>query len=125
MKRWLRRIRGAMRMGLAWALAWFGAGLVLLLIVGVDAADVPFPIGFGVFGFFAGVTFSGVLAVVDVELERLDTVSFGAQVHGDRNSPEPLRNAVTVPSLVALNSGPVALANGHPDVCRLAYPGYS
>ena len=74
MKRWLRRIRGAMRMGLTWALAWFGAGLVLLLIVGVGAADVPFPIGFGVFGFFAGVTFSGVLAVVEGR-RRLDQMS--------------------------------------------------
>lgn len=65
MKRWLRRIRGAIGMGLAWALAWFGAGLILLLIVGVGAADVPFPLGFGLLGFFAGATFSGVLGIVE------------------------------------------------------------
>jgi len=65
MKKWLRRIRGAVGLGLAWALAWFGAGLVLLLVVGVDAADVPFPLGFGVLGFFAGATFAGVLGVVE------------------------------------------------------------
>ncbi|UCG89035.1 MAG: hypothetical protein JSW71_11055, partial [Gemmatimonadota bacterium] len=65
MKKWLRRIRGAIGMGLTWAVAWFGAGLVLLLVVGFGAADVPFPIGFGVFGFLAGVTFSGVLGVVE------------------------------------------------------------
>lgn len=45
MDNWLRRIRGAIGMGLTWAAAWFGAGIALLLVVGVDAADVPFPIG--------------------------------------------------------------------------------
>lgn len=63
MKEWTRRIRGALGMGLSWALAWFGAGMVLLVIVGPDAADVPFPLGFGLLGFLAGVTFSGVLAI--------------------------------------------------------------
>jgi hypothetical protein len=52
-------------MGLTWALAWFAAGLVLLLIVGPDAADVPFPLGFGLLGFLAGATFSGVLAIAE------------------------------------------------------------
>jgi hypothetical protein len=52
-------------MGLAWALAWFGAGMVLLLIVGPDAADVPFPLGFGLLGFLAGATFSGILGIVE------------------------------------------------------------
>ena len=64
MSKWLRRIRGAVGMGLAWAMAWFGAGMVLLLIVGPDAADVPFPLGFGLLGFLAGTTFSGVLGIV-------------------------------------------------------------
>lgn len=65
MKRWLRRIRGALGLGMTWALAWFAAGMVLLLIVGPDAADVPFPLGFGMFGFIAGATFSGVLGLVE------------------------------------------------------------
>lgn len=64
MHSWLRRLRGAFGMGIAWAFAWFGAGLVLLLIVGPDAADVPFPLGFGLLGFFAGVIFSGVVSLV-------------------------------------------------------------
>ena len=34
MKKWLRRIRGAIGMGLTWAIAWFVAGLGLLLVVG-------------------------------------------------------------------------------------------
>lgn len=64
-KRWPRRIRGAVGMGLTWALAWFGAGMVLLLIVGPDAADVPFPIGFGFLGFLAGATFSGIVGLLE------------------------------------------------------------
>lgn len=65
MNGWVRRIRGAFKMGLTWAIAWFAAGMLLLLVVGPDAADVPFPLGFGFLGFFAGVTFSGVLGLVE------------------------------------------------------------
>ena len=65
MNNWMRRIRGAFGMGLTWALAWFAAGMALLLVIGPDAADVPFPLGFGMLGFFAGATFSGVLGLVD------------------------------------------------------------
>jgi hypothetical protein len=65
MSKWLQRIRGAIGMGLTWAMAWFGAGMVLLLIVGPEAADVPFPLGFGLLGFLAGATFSGVLGIVE------------------------------------------------------------
>ena len=61
---WMRRIRGAVGMGVAWAVAWFAAGMALLLVVGPDAADVPFPLGFGLLGFFAGALFSGVVSVV-------------------------------------------------------------
>ena len=68
MKKWLRRIRGAIGMGLTWAVAWFGAGMImllgLLLVPGSTGADVPYPLGFGAFGFVAGVTFSGVLGLV-------------------------------------------------------------
>jgi len=74
MKKWLRRIRGAIGMGLTWAIAWFGAGIILLLVVGFGAADVPFPILFGVFGFLAGVTFSGVLGIVEGR-RRFDQMS--------------------------------------------------
>jgi hypothetical protein len=38
---------------------------VLLLIVGPNAADVPFPLFFGLLGFIAGVAFSGVLGLVE------------------------------------------------------------
>jgi len=72
--KWLRRIRGAIGMGLTWALAWFGAGMALLLVVGVGAADVPFPLGFGMLGFWAGVIFSGVLGVME-RRRRFDQMS--------------------------------------------------
>ena len=62
MRKWLRRIRGAIGIGLTWALAWFGAGL-LLLVVGFRA-DVSFPLFFALLGFLAGVTFSGVLGIL-------------------------------------------------------------
>jgi len=74
MSQWRRRIRGAIGMGLTWAAAWFGAGMVLLLIVGPDAADVPFPLGFGLLGFLAGVTFSVVLGMVG-RRRRFDQIS--------------------------------------------------
>ena len=64
MKKWWRRIRAAMGIGLAWAAAWFGAGMVLLLVVGFGAADVPFPLFFGLLGFLAGTTFAGILGLV-------------------------------------------------------------
>lgn len=71
---WLRKLRGALGLGLAWAFAWFAAGMVLLLIVGPDAADVPFPIGFGFIGFLAGVTFSMVLSITE-GARRFDEMS--------------------------------------------------
>ncbi len=74
MKRWMRRIRGAIGMGLTWAAAWFAAGMVLLVIVGPDAADVPFPLFFGLLGFLAGVTFSAILGMVE-RRRRFDQMS--------------------------------------------------
>ena len=65
MSGWLRRIRGAIGMGLTWGVAWLAAGLVLLLIVGPNAADVPFPLFFGLLGFLGGILFSGVLGLVE------------------------------------------------------------
>lgn len=65
MGRWWRRIRGALGLGAIWAGVWLGAGLVLLLIVGPDAADVPFPLFFGLLGFLSGILFSGILGLVD------------------------------------------------------------
>lgn len=74
MKNWVRRIRGAIGVGLTWAAAWFGAGMLLLFVVGFGAADVPFPLFFGLLGFLAGVTFSGILGIVG-RRRRFDQMS--------------------------------------------------
>jgi hypothetical protein len=78
MKTWLRRIRGAIGMGLTWGAAWFAAGMIMmlgfLLTTGSTGADVPYPLGFGALGFVAGVTFSGVLGLVEGR-RRFDEMS--------------------------------------------------
>lgn len=78
MEKWMRRLRGALGMGLTWGFTWFGAGMVmmlgLLLTTGSTGADVPYPIGFGVLGFIAGVTFSGVLGLAEGR-RRFDQMS--------------------------------------------------
>jgi hypothetical protein len=78
MKSWARRIRGAIGTGLTWAVAWFGAGMVmmlgLLLATGSTGADVPYPLVFGAFGFVAGVTFSGVVGLIEGR-RRFDQMS--------------------------------------------------
>lgn len=61
----LRRIKAAAGIGLTWAFAWFSAGMALLFVVGPDAADVPFPLFFGLLGFLTGVTFSGLLGLLE------------------------------------------------------------
>lgn len=65
-------------MGLAWGFAWFGAGMVMLLgfllTTGSTGADVPYPLGFGVLGFVGGVTFSGVLGLMEGR-RRFDQMS--------------------------------------------------
>ncbi len=70
----LRRIRGAIGMGLTWGAAWGLAGSVPRWVFGFNA-DVPFPLVFGILGFIAGVIFSGVLALTEGRLS-LDQMSF-------------------------------------------------
>ena len=60
MGKWGRRIRGAIGMGFTWAAAWSVAGMVPRWLFGFNT-DAPFPIIFGVLGFFAGLIFSGLL----------------------------------------------------------------
>jgi hypothetical protein len=64
MKKWLRRIRGALGMGFTWGVAWSCAGFVLAVVMRFQA-DAPFPLIFGVLGFAAGVIFSAVLALTE------------------------------------------------------------
>jgi hypothetical protein len=72
MKKWLRRVRGAIGMGLTWAFGWAIGGLmigvasILLPFLPWDVFfrvfDAPLP-AFAVPGFFAGVFFSAVLGI--------------------------------------------------------------
>jgi hypothetical protein len=72
----MKLLRGAIGIGLTWALAWFSVGMILRLIVGPGADDLPFPIAFGIFGFLSGVTFSGVLRSIEGR-RRFDQMSLG------------------------------------------------
>lgn len=62
MRKWLRRIRGALGMGFTWAAAWAAVGFVPRWVLGIES-DLPFPLLFGGLGFIAGVTFSALLAL--------------------------------------------------------------
>jgi hypothetical protein len=72
MMNWLRRIRGAVGMGLTWAVGWAIAGLMIgvasVLLPGLpwnvffDVFDAPLP-ALAIPGFFAGVFFSAVLGI--------------------------------------------------------------
>jgi hypothetical protein len=73
MKKWLERIRGALGIGLTWALGWAIAGLMIggasVLLPGLpwnaffEVFDAPLP-ALAIPGFFAGMFFSIVLGVL-------------------------------------------------------------
>jgi hypothetical protein len=77
MRTWLRRIRGAIGIGLTWGAAWSGAGLVLAAATGFKA-DAPFPLIFGVLGFVAGILFSAFVTLGEGRrsLERMSLPRF-------------------------------------------------
>ena len=78
MKRWLRRIRGAVGMGLTWAAAWFGVwatvGLVSLVINGGGLGALADTVMFPVAGFVAGAAFSVILGIAEGR-RRFDEMS--------------------------------------------------
>ena len=73
MRKWLRRIRGAIGVGFTWAAAWFAVGFVPRWVFGINA-DLPFPLLFGALGFIAGVIFSGLLVLTEGR-RKLDQIS--------------------------------------------------
>jgi hypothetical protein len=73
MRTWLRRIRGAIGMGITWAAVWFAAGSVPRWVFGVNT-DAPLPLVFGLFGLMAGIVFSAVLALTEGR-RRFDEMS--------------------------------------------------
>ena len=73
MRTWLQRIRGALGMGLTWAVAWGAVGTLPRLLFGFYT-DAPLPLIFGVLGFWAGVIFSALFALT-AGRRRFDQVS--------------------------------------------------
>ncbi len=81
MRKWLRRMRGTVLMGLTWALIWAPVGLLIGMIVDPDGAmDEPWILVGTLPGFLAGVIFSVVLGVA-ARRHKLDDLSV-AQVGG-------------------------------------------
>lgn len=81
MKRWLRRIRAAVGMGLIWALAWAPVGLLTGMIVDPDGAmDEPWILVGTLPGFIGGVIFSVVLGIAarSRRFDQLSLARFGA-----------------------------------------------
>ncbi len=77
MKKWVKRIRGAVGMALAWAVAGGAIGAIISLGFVVRTGsrpDAPFPIMFCVLGFIAGLVFSGVLIFAESR-RRFDQMS--------------------------------------------------
>jgi len=75
MKRWLTRIRGAVLMGLTWAVVWAPVGVLIGMVVDPDGSmDEPW-VAVGAYpGFLGGVVFSAVLGIV-ARRRRLDELS--------------------------------------------------
>ena len=141
MKSWLRRIRGAIGMGLIWAVGWALAGLLIgacsVLLPGLPwdvlfrIFDAPLP-ALAIPGFVGGVAFSAVIGIAGRQ-RRFDELSlprFGAwgAVGGLLLSSVPA--AMTVVGLAtpnaslwlitALISGPFALLGAASATASLA-----
>lgn len=84
MKKWLRRIRGVLGMGITWAAGWSVLGTLLwwtldVLFLGATTSGpaivlVTFLATFGVLGFISGATFSVVLGLAEGR-RRFDEMS--------------------------------------------------
>ncbi len=81
MKKWLQRIRGAIGIGVAWAVGWAPVGALTGLITGALLGGVPLGVivtnyaaMFGVLGFFGGTIFSTVLRIAEGR-RRFDQLS--------------------------------------------------
>jgi hypothetical protein len=64
MRKWLRRVRGALAMGLIWALVWAPVGVLIGMIVDPDGSMDEMWVAIGAYpGFLGGVVFAVVLAI--------------------------------------------------------------
>lgn len=75
MSMWLKRLRGAILMGLTWAVTWMPVGLLLGFLVDPDGTmDEPWILVGTLPGFLAGVIFSVVLGIAAAR-SRLEELS--------------------------------------------------
>jgi hypothetical protein len=75
MAKWLRRIRGAVGMGLTWAVVWAVVAVAIGMVVDPDGSmDEMWPMIGALPGFLGGITFSTVLAVA-ARRRRLEELS--------------------------------------------------
>ncbi len=76
MKKWLKRIRGAVGIGLTWAVAWFAAGAIIGVVFFGGGVIELFAnaLLLAVSGFVGGVAFSGVLGIAEGR-RRFDEMS--------------------------------------------------
>ena len=80
MKKWLKRVRGAVGMGLTWAAAWSVAGPVIMIVGAVVTGDrlvsslVDLFFTFGMMGLVGGAAFSLVLGITEGR-RRFDQMS--------------------------------------------------
>ena len=81
MKRWLKRVRAAVTMGLLWAVPWAVVAVLIGMVVDPDGSmDEMWPLIGAYPGFLGGVLFSIVLAVAERHrnLSELSVRRFGA-----------------------------------------------
>ena len=75
MKKWLRRVRGAVLMGLTWAAVWAPVGVLIGMILDPDGSmDEPWLLVGAYPGFLGGVVFATVLGIVG-RRRRFDELS--------------------------------------------------
>ncbi|MDX1396446.1 MAG: hypothetical protein R3195_18840 [Gemmatimonadota bacterium] len=71
MKEWFRRLRGAIGMGVTWAVGWAPVGAITGWVTGLvfgfplAAVTINYTMMFGVLGFLGGTIFSGVLRLTE------------------------------------------------------------
>jgi predicted membrane protein len=81
MKKWLRRIRAAVTMGLLWAVPWAAVAVLIGMVVDPDGSmDEMWPLIGAYPGFLGGVLFSIVLSIAERHrrLAELSVRRFGA-----------------------------------------------
>lgn len=82
MKHWLRRLRGAVMVGVTWALAWgiLGGGIMEAIVDPHGRIADIWPAVLGIPGFFGGIVFSVVLSIAERRrrFEELSLIRFGA-----------------------------------------------